>query len=129
MTSLADRFWTPRPLIPGTHDAPSACCALAPSPDESTRKFDVGEQSSKCQKPNPPEGPPSTPPSASTPPSPTEPPSPAKPPSPATPPELPPEPPPPTAPPELPLPTGPPPVPPAASGLGGGAPALRPRPR
>ena len=51
--SLALRIWTPWPLIPGTHAAFSACCAFAPKPDESIRKCEVGEQSSKCQKPNP----------------------------------------------------------------------------
>src|SRR5580658_10916817 len=54
MTSLALRISTPKPLIPGTHAAPRACSALSPNPEESARKWDVGEQSSKCQKPKPP---------------------------------------------------------------------------
>ena len=58
-TSLALRNSTPRPLIPGTQSAFRACWAVGPSPDESTRKWLVGEQSSKCQEPNPPDSPPS----------------------------------------------------------------------
>src|SRR6266536_2313396 len=50
----------PRPLIPGTQELFSACCAVAPFPDESMRKCDVAEQSSKRQNPD---GPPTTPPS------------------------------------------------------------------
>src|ERR1700733_3159484 len=50
--SFADRNCTPSPLMPGTHDAFSACWAVAPSPDESMRKCDLGEQSSKCHCPN-----------------------------------------------------------------------------
>ena len=42
---------TASPLIPGTQVPFSACCALAPFPDESMRKLEEGEQSSKCQKP------------------------------------------------------------------------------
>src|SRR6185312_6467818 len=63
MTSLALRIWTPWLLIPGTQSALSACWALAPNPEESARKCEVGEQSSRCQKPNPPLSglPPSTP--------------------------------------------------------------------
>ena len=49
--SLALRICTPWPLMPATQSALSACCALAPKPDESARKCEVGEQSSKCQKP------------------------------------------------------------------------------
>src|SRR5579859_7905266 len=50
--SLTLRIATPRPLIPGTQAAFRACCALAPSPEESARKWEVGEQSSKCHWPN-----------------------------------------------------------------------------
>src|SRR5438105_3074324 len=58
---------TPRPEMPLTQDPWRACWALAPSPEESTRKFDVGEQSSKCHCPKPPGGPASTePPSPNT---------------------------------------------------------------
>src|SRR6478609_1853361 len=52
--SFAERKFTPLPLIPATQSALSACCAFAPRPDESIKKCDVGEQSSKCQKPKPP---------------------------------------------------------------------------
>src|SRR6478735_6968264 len=66
--------------MPATHAAFSACCALAPSPEESTKKCELGEQSSKCQRPNPPSEPglPSPPsPSPASPPLPTAPPLPA----------------------------------------------------
>ncbi len=51
--------------MPATQSAPSACWALAPMPDESMRKFDVGLQSSKCHWPKPPTFSP-TPPSPKT---------------------------------------------------------------
>src|SRR6266542_3139127 len=52
---------TPRPLMPGTQEPPRACCALKLLPEESIKKFDRGEQSSKRQKPLGPDpcGPPS----------------------------------------------------------------------
>src|SRR5262245_41711114 len=65
---------TASPLIPGTQLRLSACCAWAPFPDESMRKFELGEQSSKRQNPDGPLGP--TPPSNE--PLPPEPPAPAK---------------------------------------------------
>src|SRR5881394_2983837 len=42
---------TPRPLMPGTQELFSACCALKLLPEESIKKLDCGEQSSKRQKP------------------------------------------------------------------------------
>src|SRR5579859_821773 len=41
----------PRFEMPGTHEALSSCCALTLLPDESIKKFERGEQSSKRQKP------------------------------------------------------------------------------
>src|SRR5690349_15990465 len=40
------------PLMPGTHALFFGCCAFAPLPLESMRKFELGEQSSKCQIPD-----------------------------------------------------------------------------
>src|SRR5450432_4469040 len=60
--SLAERNSTPWPLMPATQSAFNACCALAPKPEESAKKCDFGEQSSKCQKPKLPPLPGSLPP-------------------------------------------------------------------
>ena len=49
--SLVVANFTPRPLIPGTHVLFKACCALKLLPEESIKKFDLGLQSSNCQKP------------------------------------------------------------------------------
>src|SRR6185312_1146836 len=102
MMSLPLRIWTPWPDKPGTQAALSGCVALAPNPEESIRKCEVGEQSSKCQKPEPPPPPemppdpicpPKPEPPVATPPSPPGiPPIPTLPPAPKLPPTLPPAP-------------------------------------